>query len=53
VQYQSDYGARTPLPPAALALGSGSLDAARVFIMGANPSAPTDNQKVRVELRLK
>ena len=103
-QYQSDYGARTPLPPAALALnatrkserdqagfaaanlemeqaiagkhpvedsdlaqlgqlraraiqdallGSGSLDAARVFIMGANPSAPTDNKKVRVELSLK
>jgi uncharacterized protein DUF748 len=103
-QYQADYGARTPLPPAALALhatrkgerdpagfaaanlelaqaisgkhqvedgdlaqlgqlraraiqdallGTGSLDAARVFIMGANPSAPSDNQRVRVELALK
>ena len=103
-QYQSDYGARAPLPPAALALnairkserdpagfaaanveieqaiiqkhavedsdlaqlgqlraraiqdallGSGSLDAARVFVMGANPSAPTENKKVRVELSLK
>ena len=104
VQYQSDYGAKAPLPPAALAvnavrksardpagftasnleleqaiaqkhaveasdleqlgqlrartiqdalLGSGTLDAARVFIMGANPSAPTENKKVRVELSLK
>jgi hypothetical protein len=103
-QYQADYGARTPLPPAVLALdakrkserdpveiaaanlelaqaiaqkhvvedreleqlgqsraraiqdallASGTLDAARVFIMGANPSAPTENQKVRVELSLK
>jgi hypothetical protein len=34
-------------------LGSGGLDAARVFILGANPSAPTDNKKVRVELSLK
>jgi len=103
-QYQSDYGAKAPLPPAALAinatrkterdpaafaaaslemeqaivlkhrvedpdleqlgqmraraiqdalLGSGTLDAARVFVMGANPSAPTANKKVRVELSLK
>lgn len=103
-QYQADYGARAPLPPAALSLnakrkgerdpagvtaanveleqaiarkhavedrdleqlgqsraraiqdallGSGTLDAARVFVMGANPSAPTENQKVRVELALK
>ncbi len=103
-QYQADYGAKTPLPPAALAvnavrkserdpsgfaaantemeqaiaqkhqvedtdleqlgqararaiqdvlLGSGTLDAARVFVMGANPSAPTGNKKVRVELSLK
>jgi len=103
-QYQSDYGAKTPLPPAALAihatrkserdpagftaanlemeqaiaqkhrvedreleqlgqsraraiqdalLGSGSLDAARVFVMGANPAAPTEDRKVRVELSLK
>jgi hypothetical protein len=34
-------------------LGSGTLDAARVFVMGANPSAPTANKKVRVELSLK
>ena len=34
-------------------LGSGTLDAARVFIMGANASAPTENKKVRVELTLK
>jgi hypothetical protein len=34
-------------------LGSGGLDAARVFILGANPSAPNDNKKVRVELSLK
>jgi hypothetical protein len=103
-QYQADFGARTPLPPAALAidstrkaerdpsgfktanaeleqalaekhqvedreleqlgqmraraiqdalLASGSVDAARVFVMGANPSAPTENKRVRVELRLK
>jgi hypothetical protein len=103
-QHQSDYGAKAPLPPAALAvnavrkserdpagftaanlemeqaitmkhgvedsdleqlgqmraraiqdalLGSGTLDAARVFIMGANASAPTGNKKVRVELTLK
>jgi hypothetical protein len=103
-QHQSDYGAKAPLPPAALAinavrkserdpagftaanlqmeqaitmkhgvedsdleqlgqmraraiqdalLGSGTLDAARVFIMGANASAPTENKKVRVELALK
>jgi hypothetical protein len=103
-QYQSDYGAKTPLPPAALALnarrlserdpagfaaanleleqaiaqkhavedrdlaqlgqararaiqeallGSGTLDAARVFVMGANASAPTESSKVRVELSLK
>ena len=95
-QHQSDYGAKAPLPPAALAinavrkserdpagsrrpiwkwsrpsrmkhgvedsdleqlgqmraraiqdalLGSGTLDAARVFVMGANPSAPTAEQE--------
>ena len=103
-QYQSDYGAKTALPPAALAmsavnkgkrdpagftaanleleqviarkhrvedrdleqlgqsraraiqdalLGAGTVDAARVFVMGANPAAPTENRKVRVELSLK
>jgi uncharacterized protein DUF748 len=103
-QYQSDYGAKTPLPPAALALsavkksersadaivaanreleasiaqkhpvteadfeqlgqsraraiqdallGAGTLDATRVFILGANPSAASDNKRVRVELSLK
>jgi len=103
-QYQADYGARSALPPAALAingtrrnerdpagfapanlemeraiaekhqvedrdleqlgqmraraiqdalLASGGLDAARVFVMGANPSAPTENKRVRVELALK
>jgi hypothetical protein len=34
-------------------LGAGTLDAARVFVMGANPAAPGANRKVRVELRLK
>jgi hypothetical protein len=34
-------------------LGSGTLDAARVFVMGANPSAPTANKKGRDELSLK
>jgi hypothetical protein len=34
-------------------LGPGSLDAARVFVMGANPAAPGKDQKVRVELSLK
>ena len=103
-QYKADYGAKTPLPPAALALnalkkserspdataaanleveqaivqkhavtdtdleqlgqsraraiqdallGAGTLDATRVFILGANPSAPTENKKVRLELSLK
>ena len=103
-QYRADYGARTELPPAALALnatrkgerapeaiaaanleleqaivqkhavtdtdleqlgqsraraiqdsllGAGTLDATRVFILGANPSAPTENKKVRLELSLK
>ena len=103
-QYRADYGARTVLPPAALALnatrkserapeaiaaanleleqaivqkhavtdtdleqlgqsraraiqdallGAGTLDATRVFILGANPSAPTENRKVRLELSLK
>ncbi|HEY6125421.1 MAG TPA: DUF748 domain-containing protein, partial [Steroidobacteraceae bacterium] len=103
-QYRADYGARTALPPATLALnalrksermpeaftaanqeleqaivqkhaaadtdleqlgqmraraiqdallGGGTLDATRVFILGANPSAPTENQKVRLELSLK
>jgi hypothetical protein len=103
-QYRADYGAKTALPPAALALnairksertteaigpasqeleqaiaqkhevtdtdleqlgqmraraiqdallGAGTLDATRVFILGANPSAPTENHKVRLELSLK
>jgi hypothetical protein len=103
-QYRADYGAKTPLPPAALALnalrkgertpeaiaaanleveqaivqkhavtdadleqlgqsraraiqdallGAGTLDATRVFILGANPSAPAENKKVRLELSLK
>jgi hypothetical protein len=103
-QYRADYGAKTTLPPAALALnavrksertpdalaagnqemeqaivqkhavtdtdleqlgqsraraiqdallGSGTLDSTRVFILGANPSAPTENKKVRLELSLK
>ena len=103
-QYRSDYGARSALPPAALALdasrkterapegfaaanlelvqaiklknavddreleqlgqtraraiqdallGAGNLDASRVFVMGASPTAPGENRKVRVELRLK
>jgi len=103
-QYRADYGAKTALPPAALALdaqrkgertpeaigpasveleqaiaqkhavtdtdleqlgqararaiqdallGPGTLDATRVFILGANPSAPTENRKVRLELSLK
>ena len=34
-------------------LGSGTLDAGRVFVMGANPSAPTESKRVRVELSLK
>ncbi len=34
-------------------LGAGTLDATRVFILGANPSAPAENQKVRLELALK
>jgi hypothetical protein len=35
-------------------LGAGGLDPARVFILGANPSAPTDNKtKVRLDLSLK
>ena len=34
-------------------LGTGALDATRVFILGANPSAPTENRKVRLELSLK
>jgi len=104
MQYRADYGARTVLPPAALALnatrkgertaeaiaaanleleqavvqkhavtdtdleqlgqsraraiqdallGAGTVDATRVFILGANPSAPTENRKVRLELSLK
>jgi len=103
-QYQSDFGAKSALPPAALAvnavrkserdpagfaaangeleqaitqkhavddsdleqlgqlraraiqdalLGPGTLDPARVFVMGANPATPTDNKKVRVALSLK
>jgi hypothetical protein len=103
-QYQADYGARTALPPAAVALnalkkgertpegftaanreiekaigdkhavtdrdleqlgqsraraiqdallGPGTIDAARVFIMGSNAAAPTENRKVRLELSLK
>jgi hypothetical protein len=103
-QYQADYGAKTALPPAALALnavkksertpdaiaaasrelemsiaqkhavtdveleqlgqsraraiqdallGAGTLDATRVFILGANPSAASDSKRVRVELSLK
>ena len=108
-QYQSDYGAKTALPPAALALsavkknerspdafatanreletaiaqkhavsdadleqlgqsraraiqdallGGGTLDATRVFILGASPAAPSGDKteearRVRVELRLK
>jgi hypothetical protein len=103
-QYRADFGAKTALPPAALALnairksertteaigpasleleqaiaqkhevtdtdleqlgqmraraiqdallGAGALDATRVFILGANPSAPTENKKVRLELSLK
>ena len=103
-QYQADYGARTALPPAAVALnalkksertpegftaanleiekairekhavtdleltqlgqsraraiqdallGAGTLDAARVFIMGSNAAASTENKKVRIELSLK
>ena len=103
-QYQSDYGPKTPLPPAALAvsavrkndrdpagfsvanqeleqaimqkhpadtadleqlgqvrarviqdalLAPGTVDPARVFVMGANPAAPAENRKVRVELSLK
>jgi hypothetical protein len=103
-QHRADYGAKAPLPPAALALdatrkaerttegiaaanvelekaivqkhavtdtdleqlgqsraraiqeallGGGTLDATRVFILGANPSAPTENKKVRLELSLK
>jgi hypothetical protein len=34
-------------------LGSGTLEAARVFVMGVNPSTPSENRKVRVELSLK
>jgi hypothetical protein len=34
-------------------LGGGTLDATRVFILGANPSPPTENKKVRLELSLK
>ncbi|MEO8018663.1 MAG: DUF748 domain-containing protein [Pseudomonadota bacterium] len=34
-------------------LSAGGLDAARVFILGANPSAPAENKKVRLELSLK
>jgi hypothetical protein len=34
-------------------LGAGTLDATRVFILGANPSAPTENKRVRLELSLK
>jgi hypothetical protein len=103
-QYQADYGAKTALPPAALALnaikkserspdgfasanlelegaigqkhsvsdadfeqlaqsraraiqeallGAGTLDATRIFILGANPAAASDTQRVRVELSLK
>jgi hypothetical protein len=103
-QYRADYGGKTALPPAALALnalrksertpeamgtasleleraiaqkhavteadleqlgqsraraiqdalmGPGTLDATRVFILGANPAAPTENNKVRLELSLK
>ena len=103
-QYRADYGAKTALPPAALALnatrksertpealaaasveleqaivqkhavtdtdleqlgqsraraiqdsllGAGTLDATRVFILGANPSAPAENKKIRLELSLK
>ncbi|HEU5135328.1 MAG TPA: DUF748 domain-containing protein [Steroidobacteraceae bacterium] len=103
-QYRADFGGRSALPPAALALngmrksdrtpeaiaaanleleqavvqkhavtdtdleqlgqsraraiqdallGAGTLDATRVFILGANPSAPAANRKVRLELSLK
>ncbi|HEU4779315.1 MAG TPA: DUF748 domain-containing protein, partial [Steroidobacteraceae bacterium] len=103
-QYQADYGARTALPPVALALnaskkgdrtsggfeaanqeleraiaqkhavtevdleqlgqsraraiqeallGPGTIDPARVFIMGANVASSTENKKVRLELGLK
>jgi hypothetical protein len=34
-------------------LGAGTLDATRVFILGASPSAPAQNRKVRLELSLK
>jgi hypothetical protein len=34
-------------------LGAGGLDATRVFVLGANPSAPTENKKVRLDLSLK
>jgi hypothetical protein len=34
-------------------LGAGSLEAARVFVLGASPAAPGGNRKVRVELSLK
>jgi hypothetical protein len=34
-------------------LGAGTLDATRVFILGASPSTPTANRKVRLELSLK
>jgi hypothetical protein len=34
-------------------LGAGTIDAARVFIMGTNAAAPTENKKVRLELSLK
>jgi hypothetical protein len=103
-QYRADYGAKAPLPAAALALdatkkgdrtpeavaaanreieaaivqkhavtdtdleqlgqmraraiqdallGGGTLDATRVFILGANAATPAENKKVRLELSLK
>lgn len=103
-QYQADYGPKTQLPPAALALnatrkgertpvlfaaaneeieaaigrkhaitdreleqlgqlraraiqeallGPGTIDAARVFILGSNAAAAAPNRKVRLELGLK
>ena len=56
-QYHSDYGAKTPQMRARAIqealLGSGTLEAARVFVMGVNPSTPSENQKVRVELSSK
>jgi len=103
-QHHADYGARTALPPAAVALyamkkserdaqafaaanveieqaigqkhavsdheleqlgqsraraiqdallGAGTIEAARVFVLGASPAAPAENKRVRLELSLK